>query len=470
MEGRQQRDQPFTVPNMSREDHAEMLRMAFSGDSLITRSLSAFDTPRQEGLRRLIQSVNVAYTNLEFIVARPPMVPRARFHGLHVYAPARVLDELLDFGFNLFSLAHNHTMDYSEGGLRQTLTALDERSMVCAGAGMTLSEARRPRYLDIANHRVAVIGACSTDAEDTLAADPDGIVDGRPGINPLRYHAEYQLEASLFDAMSEIDEALGTAKGRQQAEALQITFDAEHEGDARRLKFLGSQFVESTTSRTHTSPHAIDVEEICRWIRDARRQSDLIVVTLHCHEGDNGEYNSNTIAEFARAAAREFIDAGADAFVGHGPHQLAGMEIHMGKPIFHSLGNFVFMPETVETLPAEFLQAAGLTAGATSADLQNRREGSSSDTKGFTAFSAFWEAVVPVCEFGPGADLRGLELWPIVLDSGPLASHRGVPRLAEGEEGAAILRRFGELSLPWGTSIDIRESSGQPVGHVGLPS
>ena len=34
------------------------------------------------------------------------------------------------------------------------------------------------------------------------------------------------------------------------------------------------------------------------------------------------------------------IDNGADAFVGHGPHILRGIEIYKGKPIFDDLGEF----------------------------------------------------------------------------------------------------------------------------------
>ena len=34
----------------------------------------------------------------------------------------------------------------------------------------------------------------------------------------------------------------------------------------------------------------------------------------------------------------------------HGPHQLRGIEIHKGRPIFYSLGNFFFMVSTMQPL------------------------------------------------------------------------------------------------------------------------
>ena len=51
------------------------------------------------------------------------------------------------------------------------------------------------------------------------------------------------------------------------------------------------------------------------------------------------------------------VDAGADLFVGHGPHVLRGVEIYKGKPIFYSLGDFIFQNETLLRLPSEELRA-----------------------------------------------------------------------------------------------------------------
>jgi poly-gamma-glutamate synthesis protein (capsule biosynthesis protein) len=40
--------------------------------------------------------------------------------------------------------------------------------------------------------------------------------------------------------------------------------------------------------------------------------------------------------------AHKLIDAGADVIIGHHPHVIQGIEVYQGKPIFYSLGNFVF--------------------------------------------------------------------------------------------------------------------------------
>ena len=48
-----------------------------------------------------------------------------------------------------------------------------------------------------------------------------------------------------------------------------------------------------------------------------------------------------------------YIGAGADAVIGSHPHVLQGIEYYQGKPIFYSLGNFIFSNGSYETMLAE---------------------------------------------------------------------------------------------------------------------
>ena len=73
-------------------------------------------------------------------------------------------------------------------------------------------------------------------------------------------------------------------------------------------------------------------------IKELRAENvDLVVVSYH---GGN-EYQA-TVTDETRAFARACVEAGADAVIGHHPHVVQGMEWHAGRPIFYSLGNFVF--------------------------------------------------------------------------------------------------------------------------------
>lgn len=43
-----------------------------------------------------------------------------------------------------------------------------------------------------------------------------------------------------------------------------------------------------------------------------------------------------------RQQAHEYIDAGADALICHHTHTLQSIEEYHGKPIYYSIGNFIF--------------------------------------------------------------------------------------------------------------------------------
>jgi gamma-polyglutamate biosynthesis protein CapA len=72
-------------------------------------------------------------------------------------------------------------------------------------------------------------------------------------------------------------------------------------------------------------------------VQEAKKQSDFLAVNIHW--GVEYEHYNN---DLQRDIARELIDSGADVIIGHHPHVVEGMEIYKEKPIFYSLGNFIF--------------------------------------------------------------------------------------------------------------------------------
>jgi Bacterial capsule synthesis protein PGA_cap len=72
-------------------------------------------------------------------------------------------------------------------------------------------------------------------------------------------------------------------------------------------------------------------------IRQARLQADVVIPYMHWGQ----EHDPRAHAR-QRQLARLMIDAGADAVVGTHPHVVQDVERYKGKPIFYSLGNFVF--------------------------------------------------------------------------------------------------------------------------------
>jgi poly-gamma-glutamate synthesis protein (capsule biosynthesis protein) len=69
-----------------------------------------------------------------------------------------------------------------------------------------------------------------------------------------------------------------------------------------------------------------------------RKTSDTFLVAS-VHFGN--EYSATGTAR-QKLVAKTLIDSGADVVIGHHPHVVENMEMYKGKPIFYSLGNFIF--------------------------------------------------------------------------------------------------------------------------------
>ena len=161
--------------------------------------------------------------------------------------------------------------------------------------------------------------------------------------------------------------------------------------------------------------------------------------------------------EFLQTFARACIDAGADAFLGHGPHITRAVEIYEGRPIFYSLGNFIFQNDTVRWQPAFNFESVGLGPDSTPADFYDRR--SEDDTRGFPGDAIYWNSVVARCEYRSG-DLSRIELHPIDLGHSKARSQRGRPVLADGRSSQHSLERMKRLSEPLGANVRVRDGVG----------
>jgi poly-gamma-glutamate synthesis protein (capsule biosynthesis protein) len=74
-------------------------------------------------------------------------------------------------------------------------------------------------------------------------------------------------------------------------------------------------------------------------IKKAKNFYKADIVITYPHWGWEGEKIASARQEFL---ARLMIDNGADAVVGGHPHVTQNIQTYKGKPIFYSLGNFVF--------------------------------------------------------------------------------------------------------------------------------
>ncbi len=80
-------------------------------------------------------------------------------------------------------------------------------------------------------------------------------------------------------------------------------------------------------------------ETLIGQVRDLSENTAYDAVIAYIHWGIERDEMPQ---DYQRTLARQLIDAGADMVIGAHPHVLQGIEYYQGRPIFYSLGNFVF--------------------------------------------------------------------------------------------------------------------------------
>jgi poly-gamma-glutamate capsule biosynthesis protein CapA/YwtB (metallophosphatase superfamily) len=108
-------------------------------------------------------------------------------------------------------------------------------------------------------------------------------------------------------------------------------------GETRRAGW-NSPGAASVSMQPRTGPlDRDDLAYVTSAVRKLARRADVVIVLPHW--GD--QYTHQPVPD-QRTVGRALIDAGADAVVGGHPHWVQSAELHRGRPLVHSLGNFVF--------------------------------------------------------------------------------------------------------------------------------
>lgn len=412
-----------------------------AGDSFITRRVPSKEAQSFRELASVIQQADVKFTNLEVSVHNFEGFPSAVSGGTWAAAPPEVLSDIKDYGFNLIAWANNHTLDYSYGGLTATERYLDKYEFIHAGVGKNLTEASAPKYLECPNGRVALIAATSTFHECWMAGEQRPDMIGRPGINPLRYTNIYLSPQEQLKRFESAAKDLGFP-------VLKVRDSISNE----TIYIFGSYRFKVGEKKGNTSiPQEKDLNRIQRSIIEASRRADYVLVSIHSHEPGENPFQP---ADFLKEFARRCIDAGAHAVIGHGPHLLRPIEIYKNRPIFYSLGNFIFQSETVAHLPWDFYEQYGLNHENNIADAFDERR---RKIWGFDNVPFVWESVIVFWSMEAG-EIKELKLYPIELGSRLPRYRRGWPELSTSRH---ILETMQRLSLPYGTKLNIDHDVGE---------
>lgn len=446
------------------ESQSGNIRMALAGDALITRR---FQNHREESfvaLANIFRRSDVGFFNLEGTVRNWDEGTPNLTNGINMTIPPAALEDIKWFGVNLVSCSNNHAGEYGEGGILATVRHLENAGIVGAGVGANLTRAASPGYYETPNGRVGLVSASSSFYPWRPASDQGSELHGRPGINPLAWKKTHVVDRQTFDEFRRAARLLGFEKEKAQVKShttQQVHFEKEG-GD--ELTLFGQRVVlgDKFTVTTQTSKR--DETENLRWIREAKRQADWVIFSLHSHEisfdtamkVDNLS-EAEEPAEFVVDFAHKAIDAGADVFVGHGRQIPYGVEIYKGRPIFYGLGCLFMQYETIRFFPRERYQAFNLPADATPGEFADAFTGGGE--RGHAGHRNFWENVVVECEFEKGVFKRA-KLHPVDLGFGLPRAQRGRPVLAGLEVGRRVLERVQRISKRYGTDVKIIDNVG----------
>lgn len=413
------------------------MRFIICGDALFSsRNLCNRLDPR---LVQLLADADAVFANAEFCTPRYATPPAAG-RGYMTSVRPDTLDEFNDLNIRLLSFANNHTGDYGWQGIVDTLEETERRGLIHCGIGRDLSDARKARFFDTPIARIGIVSTASTRSEAFAASNAQNGIPARPGLNPLRWSISYMLENEQFEALKHIDELLGTRASAAESTRVETWKDL----GPNEFKF-GSMFegnlhiIRSDRNQVVTAANPQDEAEILKDVRDARRRSDIPMVTIHTHEGIDNNWYSPQPAEFIREFAHESIDAGAELFVGHGAHFMRGIEVYKGHPIFYNLGSILMEFEAGESLIApEMYEFYGYDNTARPSDLHsNRAKDKDGNFIGFNAERRFSKNIAVILDYEQG-QIR-YRLLPLDLhlnDDKPL--HRGLPTIATPNVGREI--------------------------------
>jgi poly-gamma-glutamate synthesis protein (capsule biosynthesis protein) len=448
-----QSGQTFTAPPEPRPGAAQELAMkidgsftlAAVGDVMIKRPASMYSDPAFQGVIAHLRSADLAVGNMEGNLADLP-----NFDGplRGMMGSKEVAADLRSMGFRMMNRANNHVFDSDDEGLFSTIDQLAAAGIVQAGTGKNLEDARAPGFLETPRGRMALVGMHTphNTTANANASYQTGNTGGRPGLNPLGTTVYHHVTREQLESIKAIRRAMYTPPpGTTNTTRLTDPDPAD------RVQLLGTWYKVGTPGTKSFEMNQADLREILRSIRNGKHLSNFLVATIHAHQGPITAQQwlfEDQTPDFLIDLARQAIDNGADAFVGHGPHVLRGIEIYKGKPIFYGLGEFFYQWQHMDAS----IMSGSWPRGETGESPTDVRV-----SQGFRQVN--FESVVAVSRYEQNR-LVEVRLYP--TDGGfmgPIAN-LGIPRTAKPEVAQRILQRLQGLSKAFGTTIAIENNVG----------
>ena len=423
------------------------MKISITGDSILMEPLPS----TYQGLdpvKDFIAQGDIRINNMEMVLSEYDRFAATFCGGLWLTARPKVLDDVLKYGFNCFTFANNHTMDYSYGGMESTLEAIHAKNVPVCGAGISLAEATAPAVVESKNGTVAVLSITSTCDDAARAGDAGHMIPARPGLNMLRHTETFTVNADHMQALQEIADA--THINGRINNSKRGGYTVSKPG----IFNLGAlEFKEGPVEGKQTTPNSQDMARMQQAIEQAKKLYDYVVVCFHSHEipGELDEEPDYFIETFARSC----IDWGACAVVGSGTHQIKAIELYKGKPIFYSIANFIFQSEKPLQLPADYYDRYGIDRSLSAQEAMAIR--SDGGKRGLETEFKNYKGLIPLLEFD-GDVLKTITVKPVELGFYHAdKSVKGLPHEASEAVTQEIFETLQTLSAPYGTKLQCKD-------------
>lgn len=160
-------------------------------------------------------------------------------------------------------------------------------------------------------------------------------------LNVANNHTVDQGRRGLVDTWRNVERygmaAVGV--GNTMAEAAQPVLLAEHPRRVWLIASLQMPLEHFPYLPEAPSVNQESIDSMVVRIRALRAEDSTAVILVSLHWGQEHTLEPTPMQ---RSAARRLIDAGADVLICHHTHTLQTIEQYRGKPIYYSLGNFIF--------------------------------------------------------------------------------------------------------------------------------
>ena len=123
--------------------------------------------------------------------------------------------------------------------------------------------------------------------------------------------------------------------GKNISEASKILYKDIRGERLAIINICENEFSIADEQRGGSAP--LDVVDVSRRIKEARKVSDFVVVIIH-----GGHEHFQYPSPRMKKLYRYFVEEGADTVINHHQHCYSGFEEYKGRPIFYGIGNFCF--------------------------------------------------------------------------------------------------------------------------------